>query len=184
MLFRSLPLHHYSHHRQCDMEGSKSRTHKRRHDKEITHKLALLQEPPNSSQISGGRWTYHNHVDLNPNATDIRITIPHSDDEFIDLFGAVLIITLSVLNADGSDHGDMLFQAGQLRINTTATEYIDSYGILGYIQTLLGMMPDTKKSCLECEGWFEDKVVIMAPTMPTKSREGGKLRAPGRQQKM
>ena len=74
------------------MEGSKSRTHKRRHDKEITHKLALLQEPPNSSQISGGRWTYHNHVDLNPNATDIRITIPHSDDEFIDLFGAVLII--------------------------------------------------------------------------------------------
>ena len=90
-------------------------------------------------------------MDLNPNATDIRITIPRSDDEFTDLFGAVLIITLSVVNADGSDldndinnvtvhqadHGDMLFQAGQLRINNTATEYIDSYGILWYIRNLL-----------------------------------------------
>ena len=42
-------------------------------------------------------------IDLNPDATGIRITIPWSDDEFIDLFGAVLIITLSVVNADGSD---------------------------------------------------------------------------------
>ena len=74
------------------MEGSKRRGRKRRHDEEITHKLDLLQEPPNSSQISGGRWTYHNPVDLNPKATDIRITIPRSDDEFTDLFGAVLII--------------------------------------------------------------------------------------------
>ena len=61
-------------------------------------------------------------MDLNPNATDIRISIPRSDDEFTDLFGAVLIITLSVVNADDSDldndvnnvtvhqadHGDML----------------------------------------------------------------------------
>ena len=110
-------------------------------------------------------------MDLNPNATEIRITIPRSDDEFTDLFGAVLIITLSVVNANGSDldndinnvnvhqadYGDMLFQAGQLRINNTATEYIDSYGILGYIWNLLGMMPDAKKSRLECEGWFEDR---------------------------
>ena len=51
----------------------------------------------------------------------------------------------------------MLFQAGQLRINNTATEYIDSYRVLGYIRNLLGMMPDAKKSRLECEGWFEDK---------------------------
>ena len=153
------------------MEGSKRRTRKRRHDEEITHKLDLLQEPPNSSQVSGGRWTYHNPVDLNPNATDIRITVPRSDDEFTDLYGAVLIVTLSVINADGTDldndtanigvhqadHGDMLFQSGQLRINNTATEYIDSFGILGYIRNLLGMMPDAKKSRLECEGWFEDR---------------------------
>ena len=113
------------------MEYPKRRTRKRRHGEEITHKLA------------GGQWTYHNPVDLNPNATDIRITIPRSDDEFTDLFVAVLIITLSVVNADGSDldtdinnvavhqadHSDMLFQAGQLRINNTATEYIESYGV-------------------------------------------------------
>ena len=95
-------------------------------------------------------------MDLNPNATDIRITVPRSDDEFTDLYGAVLIVTLSVINADGTDldndtnnvavnqadHGDMLFQSGELRINNTATEYIDSYGVLGYIQNLLGMMPE------------------------------------------
>ncbi|MEL7523232.1 MAG: hypothetical protein AAGJ80_16730, partial [Cyanobacteria bacterium J06553_1] len=85
------------------MEGTKRRTRRRRQDEEITHKLDLLQEPPNSSQVSGGRWTYHNPVDLNPNATDIRITVPRSDDEFTDLFGAVLIVTLSVINTDGSD---------------------------------------------------------------------------------
>ena len=153
------------------MEGTKRRTRRRRQDEEITHKLDLLQEPPNSSQVSGGRWTYHNPVDLNPNATDIRITVPRSDDEFTDLFGAILIVTLSVVNANGNDlddnidnvavnqadHGDMLFQSGQLRINNTATEYIDSYGVLGYIRNLLGMMPDAKTSRLECEGWFEDR---------------------------
>ena len=129
------------------MGGSKKRGRKRRHNEEITHKLDLLQEPPNSPQISGRRWTYHNPVDLNPNATDIRITVPQSDDEFIDLYDAALVITLSVINADGSDldddtsnvtvyqadHGDILFQLAQLRINNTATGYIDSYGVLGYI---------------------------------------------------
>ena len=50
----------------------------------------------------------------------------------------------------------MLFLLGQLRINNTATEYINIYGVLGYIQNLLGMMPDAKKMRLECEGWFED----------------------------
>ena len=89
------------------------------------HKLDLLQEPPNSSQKSGGIWNNHNPVDLNPNATDIKINIPGADDKFTDLFGAVLIITLSVVNANGSDldtnidnvtvhqanHGDMLFRA-------------------------------------------------------------------------
>ena len=39
----------------------------------------------------------------NPNATDTRITIPRSDDEFTCLFGTVLIITFSVVNADRSD---------------------------------------------------------------------------------
>ena len=42
-------------------------------------------------------------------------------------------------------------------MNNTATEYIDSYRVLGYIQNCLGMMPDAKKTPLECEGWFEDK---------------------------
>ena len=73
------------------MEGFERRARRRRRDEEITHKLDLLQEPPNSSQISGGWWTYHNPADLNPNATDIRITIPRSDDELTDLFGAVLL---------------------------------------------------------------------------------------------
>ena len=68
-------------------------TLKARHGR-FTHKLDLLQEPPNSSQISGGRWTYHNPVDLNQNATAIKITIPRSDNEVTDLFGAILIITL------------------------------------------------------------------------------------------
>ena len=124
------------------MEGSKRRARKRRHDEEITHKLDLLQEPPNSSQVPGGRWTYHNPVDLNPNATDIRITIPRSDDEFTDLYGAVLIVTLSVINADGTDldtdtaniavhqadHGYMLFQSGQLRSTSTAMEFLGTFG--------------------------------------------------------
>ena len=79
------------------MEGSKRIGRKRRRNEEITHKLDLLHEPPNSSQLSGGRWIYHNPVDLNPNATHIRITIPQSDEEFTNLFGAVLIITLSVV---------------------------------------------------------------------------------------
>ena len=48
-------------------------------------------------------------------------------------------------------------QAEQLRINNTATEYIGSYRILGYMRNLLGMMPDAKKSRLEFEGWFEDR---------------------------
>ena len=82
------------------MEGSERRAPRRRHDKEITHKLDLPQEPPNSSHISGGWWTHHNPVDLNLTATDIRITIPCSDDEFTNLFGAVLIITLSVINVE------------------------------------------------------------------------------------
>ena len=82
-----------------------------------------------------------------------------------------MIVTLSVVNADGTDldtdtnnaavhqadHGDMLFQSGQLRINYTATEYINSYGSLRYIRNLLGMMLDAEKSRLECEGWFEDR---------------------------
>ena len=61
----------------------------------------------------------------------------------------------------------MLFQAGQLRINNTATEYIDSYGILGYIPNLLGMMPDvwSVRAGLKTG----PGVVIMAPTMPMKS---------------
>ena len=113
-------------------------------------------------------------VDLNPNATDIRITVPRSDDKFTDLYGAVLVITLSVINTEGSeldtdttnipiyqaDHRDMLFPSGQLIINNKATEYIDSYGVLGYIRNaclLLGMMPGAKKTRLECKGWFEDK---------------------------
>ena len=75
------------------MQGSERLIRKRRHDKEITHKLHLLQEPPNSSQIS-----YHTPVNLNPNANDIRITIPRSDDVFTDLYKAVLIIILSVVN--------------------------------------------------------------------------------------
>ena len=41
--------------------------------------------------------------------------------------------------------------------NNTATEYIDSYGVLWYIRSLLRMMPDAKKTRLECEGWFEVK---------------------------
>ena len=51
----------------------------------------------------------------------------------------------------------MLFQASQLRIINIATEYIDSYGVRRYIRNLLGVMPDAKKSHLECEGWFEDR---------------------------
>ena len=113
------------------------------------------------------------------------LTIPRSDDEFTDLFGAVLIITLSVINTDSSDldydinsvavhqadHGDMLFQAGQLRINNTATEYIDSYGVLGYMRNLLGMMPDAKKSRWSVKGDLKTtpEVVIMAPTLLMKS---------------
>ena len=76
------------------MQDSKRRIRKSRYEEEIIHKLDLLQEPPNSSQISGGRWTYRKIVDLNPNAADIRITIRRSDDEFTDLFGTFLIITL------------------------------------------------------------------------------------------
>ena len=158
------------------MEGYKRRGRKRRHDEEITHKLDLLQEPPDSFKISGGRWTYHNPVDLNPNTTDIRITIPRWDDEFTDLFGAILIITLSVISTAGADlganidnvtvhqadHGDILFQSGQVRITNTATEYIDNYGVLGYIRNLLGMMHDAKTTRLECEGWFEDKARSVA----------------------
>ena len=148
------------------MEGSKRRGRPGRHNEEITHKLDLLQEPPNSSQISDGRWTYHNPVDLNPNATAIRITVPQSDDEFTNLYGAVLVLTISVINADGSDldndtsnvtvyqayHGDMLFQFTQLRVNNKATECIDIYGVLWYIRNLLGMMPTAKRKRLECGG--------------------------------
>ena len=137
--------------------------------------MTSYRNQPTALKWSGGRWTYHNPVDLNPNATDIRITISRSDDEFTDVFGAVLIITLSAINTDGSDldndinnvtvhqadHGDMVFQSGQLRISNTATEYIDSHGILWYMQNLLGMVHDVKKSRL-----------------PTKSG-GGKLRALG-----
>ena len=50
----------------------------------------------------------------------------------------------------------MLCQSGQLRINNTATEYIESHGVLGYIQNLLGMMSDANKTRLEYEGWFEE----------------------------
>ena len=56
-----------------------------------------------------------------------------------------------------AEHGDMLFQSGELRINNTAPEYIDSYGVLGYIKNLLGMMPDAKKTRLESEWWLENK---------------------------
>mgnify|MGYP001796360497 CR=1 FL=1 len=69
----------------------------------------------------------------------------------------------------------MLFQTGQLRNNNTATEYIDSHGVLGYIRNLLGIMPDAKKKRLECEGWFEDNArgVDVAP-MPLQKRRGGR----------
>ena len=61
-----------------------------------------------------------------------------------------------------ADHGDILFQSGQVRITNTATEYIDNYGVLGYIRNLLGMMHDAKTTRLECEGWFEDKARSVA----------------------
>ena len=54
------------------------------------------------------------------------------------------------------DHGDLMFTTGQLRINNTTIEYMDNYGLTGYIQTLLSHTTGAKKSRLTAEGWFED----------------------------
>ena len=82
-----------------------------------------------------------------------------------------------------ADHGDMLFQSGQLRIKNTATEYIDSYGVLGYIRNLLGMMPDAKKTRLECKGWFEDNARgVEVGTNATAEKERRKKIAGSRKQ--
>ena len=53
----------------------------------------------------------------------------------------------------------MLFQLGLPRIKNTAlaSAFIDRYGVVGYKLNSLGMMPNAKKTHLECQGWFEDR---------------------------
>ena len=130
----------------------------------------MFKEPPISSQIEGGRWTFHRAADLNPHGSEIKINVSRSDEEFTDLSETFLVLEYKIegingaaLNADAAninvyqgDHGDLLFNSAQLRINNTTVEYMSNYGITGYLQTLLSHTTSAKKTRLSSEGWFED----------------------------
>ena len=150
------------------MRGVK-RPHTENGTEEISDQLDLLREPPTHSQVTSGRWTFHNPPDLNPMASDVRIMAPRSDSEFTDLSDARLMIDYQVVQANGAaiggqdaftcypgDFGDLLFESAQLRINNTLVEHVDNYGVTSYIQTLLGSTPAAKSSRLKAEGWYDD----------------------------
>ena len=86
------------------MRGVK-RPHTENGTEEISDQLDLLREPPTHSQVTSGRWTFHNPPDLNPMASDVRIMAPRSDSEFTDLSDARLMIDYQVVQANGAAIG-------------------------------------------------------------------------------